>query len=117
MNELNGTGIDYPTLELGGTKYTLKVTRGAMVFRLSDAGINLSELSNGPRVVSTLIKVLHAAILDQYSGTPEQLCELVLSEDKMKEAGEAVRAALGKVFPTTQIPAAAAAGETKPLPN
>jgi len=116
MSELNGTGIDYPTLELGGVKYTLKVTRGVMIFRLSDAGINLAEINVHIKAVSAIIKVLHAMLLEQYTGTPEQLCELVLAEDKMKLAAQAVRDALGKVFPTS-LTAAVTAGESKPLPN
>jgi hypothetical protein len=108
------TGIDYPTLTFGGATYTLRFTRGAFLYRMSKKGIELSDLNVRVKSASVVVDILLIALEGQYAGTPEQLSETLLDENKWREARAAVDAALGKVFPTPTQPAAAAAGEGKP---
>ncbi len=106
MANLNGTGIQYPTLELGGVTYTVKFSRGGILYRLSKSGTNLSDLRAGSgKSFATVIDVLHAALFDQYMGDAESLAELVMSEDKIALASEVVSEALKKVFPPTPVAA------------
>ena len=35
---INGTGVDYPTIELGGKTYTVKFSRG-MLYRMHKQGV------------------------------------------------------------------------------
>lgn len=113
MENTNGTGITYPTLELGGKTYTVKFSRGGMLYRLSKTGTNLADLK-GQKSFATLVDVLHAALFGQYQGTSEELADLLLSEGKAMAAGEAVSEALKKAFPPTQPIAEAAAVEKLP---
>lgn len=96
----NGTGIVYPTIELGGKTYTVKFTRGGLLYRLSKSGTNIADLRNSPRYISTLIECLHAALFDQFGGTPIELAELVYDEDKISLVDQVVAEALKKVFPS-----------------
>jgi hypothetical protein len=113
MNEVNGTGIEYPEIELGGKKYVLKLTRGALVYRISKSGSNLTDIYQpGQKAIAAVIDILHCLIKDEFGGTAEQLAELVWENgtDKIREVGNAVRIAVGKVFPPTQA-APVAAGD------
>jgi hypothetical protein len=112
MNE-NGTGIEYPTLKLGETLYTLKFTRGTLLFRMSNMGLNLNDRNDPKTSVAATVKILHAVMQPQFVGTHEDLTDLLLNEDKVREASQALNIALGKVFPPTQA-AAGAAGDVKP---
>ena len=116
MNELNGTGITYPTLELAGVTYTLKFTRGGMLYRLGKTGTSISDMNaGGTKTIAAVVDVLHAALFGQFMGSPEDLANLLLEDlSKMREARAAIDIALGKVFPPSIIPAAATAGEVKP---
>ena len=113
MDNINGTGVEYPTIELGGKVYTVRFTRGGILYRLNKNGINLAELG-GARSFSTLIDVFHAALHGQYAGTPEDLAELVVSEEKAQAVDTAVAEALKKVFPPTQTAAVAAVEPAAP---
>lgn len=114
MSEQITTGVEYPTIELAGVTFTLKFTRGAMLYRLSKSGTAIADMNaRGTKTLSAVIDVLHAALFGQFNGTPEELSDLVMNEGKMKEARTAVDIALGKVFPPSQT-TAVTAGETKP---
>lgn len=118
MNQ-NGTGIIYPTIELGGVTYELKFTRGALFYRLSRLGVDLGTAFTNI-TFSVRVDILHSIIAGtgpgKYAGTTEELADLVLTENKSKEVVELLLAALGKVFPPTQA-AQAPATELAPLPN
>ncbi len=107
MGETNGTGIEYPTIELGGREYTVKFTRGGILYRLNKNGANLSDLG-GSKSFATLVDVLHAALFGQFNGTTDELAELIVAEEKILAADHAVSEALKKVFPPTQSAAVAA---------
>ncbi len=110
MELTNGTGVIYPTLELGGKIYTVKFTRGGILYRLSKSGTNLADLRAGSnKSFATLCDVLHAAIFPEFTGDAEDLAELLMTEGKAGEAGLAISEALKKVFPPT--PAAQAADQ------
>lgn len=114
----NGTGIIYPTIELEGKTYELKVTRGALLYRLSKAGVNIADIQRGDfRSYSAVMDVLFAMIQDQ--GSPFANAEMLavhvqeLGSDKVREIGNAVRAAVGKAFPPA-TPAAPAEANKQP---
>lgn len=113
----NGTGIDYPTVELGGKTYTVKFTRGGLLYRLSKTGTNLADLTGTGKRFSAVMDVLHAAFFGQYDGTVEELAELVFSEEKMTEVGAALDEALKKVFPVPPTAATESAEASAPKPN
>ena len=114
MNQLDTTGIDYPTLELGGVVFTLKFTRAALLYRLSKKDVRIADINGPPpKNLAAVVDVLHAALFGQFEGTPEQLLELVMAEDKMRAARAAIDAAMGKVFPSPMATPATAAGEAK----
>ena len=109
MSQTNGSGLQFPTLDLGGKTYIVKFTRGGLLYRLNKAGANLGDLG-GPKSLAMYIDLLHAALWDQYDGAPDQLADLIFSEDKMSLVGEVVNEALKKVFPPP-TPAAAPADQ------
>ena len=110
MNE--NTGVDYPNIELGGATYTLKASRGALLFRWSELGIKLSDRLDPNRTVAVTVKMLSTMMTPKFEGSFEDLTDLILDEQKMGVASGAINVALGKVFPPTiQEPAAAG---TKP---
>ena len=108
MSETNGTGIEYPTIELGGKLYIVKFTRGGIMYRLSKAGVDITTLGTA-RGFSSIIDMLHAALFGQYLGDAESLAELVINENKTSVVSNAINEALGKAFPPTQTTAAGAA--------
>jgi hypothetical protein len=102
--------ILYPVLELGGVKYTLKATRGALRDRWSELGIELADRLNPHRTIAVTVKMLSTMITPKFSGSFEDLTDLILEEQKMGQVGDAINVALGKVFPPTiQEPVAAGA--------
>lgn len=113
MNEVNGTGIEYPSVVLGGVTYTVKFMRGAILYRMSRLGVTFADLQAGPKRFSALFDVLYSAIQDQYTGTPEQLVEMTLAENKLAEIGAAVGMAIAKVFPPAQPTLPETAGNQK----
>ena len=40
----NGTGALYPTIEIGGVSYELRISREVLLYRLSRKGISLADL-------------------------------------------------------------------------
>lgn len=114
------TGIEYPTIDLQGVAFTLKFTRGGLLYRLSKTGTQLSDMrAGGTRSFSALIEVLHAALYGQFIGTCDQLAEIVheAGREKILEARIAIDAALGKVFPSTMAATATGLREESPKPQ
>lgn len=105
-----GTGIEYPTLELGGRTYVVKFTRGGLMYRLNRSGASFQDLG-GTRSFATYIDILHAAFFGQYDGTAEDLADLVIVEGKFATVCEAINDAIKKVFPPTQQVADGTAGQ------
>lgn len=106
MESLNGTGITYPEIELGGTKYTVKITRTA-VYRMGKLGIKWrptveripgTDLGRTLVAFSELVDMLHLAT--GFSGTHEELAELAY--DKRNEAYDAIQLAWSKIQPVAQ---------------
>ena len=113
MSEQNGTGIIYPTLELGGKTYTVKFTRGGLLYRLSKSGASFSDLISGSdKNFAACFDILYAALYGQYLGTVEDLVELAFAESKVEEVKTVVREAVKKAFPPTQTEAAGTVGQT-----
>jgi len=113
MSEYNGSGIQYPEIMIAGEKYSVKFTRGKLFYRLSKAGVDLSQLSR-PNNFAVAMDILHAALDPPFRGDVEVLSDLVLSEGKMLAVGEVLRDALGKVF---QPPAAPVTAMETPAPQ
>lgn len=112
------TGGDFPTIELQGATFTLRFTRGGLLYRLSKSGTNIADMrAGGTKSFSAVVEVLHAALYGQFSGTPDQLADIVMDggQEKIREARIAIDLALGKVFPSTL--ATAATGEAKESPK
>jgi hypothetical protein len=96
---MENTGAEYPTIELGGTIYEVKFTRGLM-YRLDKAGIQFApKLSrtggvvNSECSISTLMDTLHMAI--GFPGTIDELVELAF--DKRDEILSILMDGWGKV--------------------
>ena len=109
MSQTNGSGLEFPTLELGGKMYIVKFTRGGLLYRLNKNGAELNL--GGPKTISATVDLLYAALWNQFQGTPEDLADLVFGEEKMLLVGQVLGEALKKVFPPTPIPAAAPADQ------
>jgi hypothetical protein len=112
MNELNGTGVEHPTVTLGGKQYTVKFTRGSLAYRMSKLGVSFADLAPGPRNFSALVDIFYAALTPQFEGTPEEFAGVVLAEQKVLELDAIVGAAIKKVFPPTQPKNPDTAGKT-----
>jgi hypothetical protein len=118
MNQ-NGTGVVYPTIELGGVTYELRITRGALLYRISKNQVDMNDLGKDadPRKrVAAVFDVLHAIIADKFQGSVEDLADVVIAEGKMKEATVGVLGAVGKVFPPAE-PATPAVEATPEKPT
>ncbi len=104
-------GVEYPTIELGGRKYTIYFTRGTMLYRLSKNGTGFEDFV-GAKGFGATIDILHAVISDQgFVGGPEVLAELVTKEKKYQEVRLVIVEAAKKVFPPTQALAAGTADQ------
>lgn len=101
------TGIIYPTIELGGTTYTVKFTRGGLLYRLEKSGTAIADCLNLASFAKA-IDLLHAALWGQFKGTAEDLAEIVLNEGKIAAVSLVLTEALKKVSPPTQSAAAVA---------
>lgn len=108
---VNGSGIEYPTLELGGKTYVIKFTRGGLLYRMSKNGADPRDLA-GPKSIAAVIDILHATLFGQFDGSPEQLADIVFSEGKFQASSDAVLDAVKKVFPPTQTVAGGTADQT-----
>jgi hypothetical protein len=91
----NGSGVIYPTVELGGVMYTLRLTQGIARFRLSDAGLGALEFA-GARQFASLCKALHILLDGQFPGSVDQLSELVHNENKLVQVDQAIGLAIKK---------------------
>jgi hypothetical protein len=113
---MDQSNIEFPKITLGGVEYTVKFTRGGMIYRMIKSGASFADLVPGsPKFFSAVIDTLHAALFGQFAGSPEELAEIIVSENKVKDCAVALNVAMGKVFPPTQ--AAAPVDEQKPLEN
>lgn len=120
-----GSGIQYPTLTLpDGVTYVVKFSR-ASVYRLDKAGFDVRSLGteiqrwfpkdlgngliqNGNVRFSVLVDVLHASIAPQFTGSADELAEM-LDLPLVPIAAQAVVESLAKMSPSTQRPAEATA--------
>ena len=101
MSELNGTGIEYPTITIGGKVYTVKLTRAAL-YRLGKAGIKINFQTAGDKALfdfSNLVDIFH--LVCGFAGTHEELAELLF--DQRNEFATVLMAALGKIKPLSPI--------------
>ena len=100
------TGIDYPTIELGGKTYQVKFNR-ALLYQLDKRGIAFNpQFRNGGATcgLAAIIDTMQLAI--GFEGTADELAELVY--DKRDEALTALVAGWGKVvLPSLQAKLAA----------
>jgi len=110
----NGTGAAYPTIELAGVTYELRISREVLLYRLSRKGISLADL-RGPKGFATLHDVLYAIVQDRYPGGVEDLVSLIQAEGKLKLLDVTLSEVVKKVFPSTlPAPAAVEAQPEKP---
>lgn len=108
---MNGSGVEYPKVELGGVTYEVKFTRG-LIYRMDKAGISFTPrfLNQGKQVqlsFSNLIDVLRMAI--SFPGTAEELAELAY--DKRNEITTALVNGWGNLLLSSKAPVAAAQPE------
>lgn len=97
MEEQITTSAEYPSIELGGTKYEVKFTRGLM-YRLDKMGLSFNPtFESGKKAwsgkLSNMVDVLKEAI--GFQGTAEELTELCY--DKRDEVLSVLVEAWGKV--------------------
>lgn len=107
MNQ-NGSGIDFPTIELGGQHYIVKFSR-ASLYRMEKLGIKfevkVTPLPDQPGMVNR--SMTFAQVVDMllvaigFKGTAEELAELV-TPAKVQEGFEKIMDAWGKAFPSPQ---------------
>jgi hypothetical protein len=101
-NHTNHTGIEYPTIELGGKTYIVKFSRG-ILYRLGKAGVDirttrgLGDTINMP--FTQLVDAYHVVIA--FEGTHEELAELLF--DKKGDALTKLILAVGKTLPAAPI--------------
>ncbi len=103
----NGTGVEHPTIELGGRVYTVRMERG-MLYDMAKLGIKYapkftpSEENPAVGTISMdlvqIVDMLH--LMTGFTGTHRQLTELVY--DKRSEAVSVIAEAWGKAFPLPQ---------------
>ena len=98
--EPNGSGVEYPTIELGGKTYTVKFT-GYAQYRLQKAGITFAPaFRDGGKSYSigltSLVDVL--AVCINWKGSTEDLANLVYPKAKRDEVGQALMAAWGNLL-------------------
>ena len=110
---INGTGVDYPTIELGGKTYTVKFSRG-MLYRMGKLGVVFAPKLDAGRITMDFAQIVDLAHLATgFKGTHDELAELLY--DKRNDALTALMAAWGKAFPPSQtIPLRETAGQEVP---
>lgn len=117
---MENTGVEFPTIELGGKTYTVKFSRG-LLYQLDKQGIKFNPQFTRDQAscgLSPLVDTLKLAI--GFEGTADELTELVY--DKRDEALTALVNGWGKVvLPSLQAKIAATVAKTKaadeqPLP-
>jgi hypothetical protein len=111
MNE-NGSGVSYPTVELGGVRYEVKFTRATM-YRLDKEGIVFNPQfarSSATLKFSTIVDTLKLCIA--FDGSADELAELCF--DKRDEILSVLVESWGKVvLPSIQARAAAKAANSR----
>jgi hypothetical protein len=103
MSELNGTGVEYPTIELGGKTYTVKFT-GAAMRKMEKAGLqfrpSVVEQADGNKGVSigfsNLVDVLMTCI--PFQGTVDELADLAWPKVKRDEIATALMQGWGNLW-------------------
>ncbi len=104
------TGISYPTITLGGIEYTIKFTRGSLLYRLTKIHFDPTDLSRA-LTFAKAVDALHALITPTFPGSPEELADAILDNDlSTQQIADSIREALGKAFLPTQEKAAETAG-------
>lgn len=101
MSQNNGTGIEYPTIELGGKTYTVKFSRG-LLYRLAKAGVKIEtrQIAGGVSMpFEILVDAYH--VLIGFEGSHEELAEMMF--DKRGEALNKLLVAVGKTLPAAPI--------------
>lgn len=103
----NGSGIQYPTIDIDGVVFEIKWTRESS-YDLSLAGINIA----GPSVpFHMVVQALHSLI--GYPGTARQLSTHLIG--RSQEAYNKILEASGKVLPSGKKAAAATAKDPSPV--
>jgi hypothetical protein len=100
MSELNGSGIEYPKIELGGVVHAVKFTEYAQ-YKMSKLGIAFAPefLNEGKQYrigFSNLVDVL--ALCIDWKGSTEELCRLAYPKAKRDEIGQVLMAAWGNLL-------------------
>ncbi len=124
MSHNNGSGIEFPTIELGGRRYTVRFSRSSL-YRMEKLGIKfqvkVKALPDQPGMVQR--EMTFAQVVDMlyiatgFEGTVEELAELVTPE-KTQEGFEKIMAAWGKAFPPPPlVPLREPAGNEPKLPT
>ena len=110
------TGVEYPTIELGGKEYTIRFTR-ALFYKMGKAGIKFN-----PQVTSTMVQVPFHELVDvmklaiDFQGTEEELAEMLF--DKRDQVVMPLVNAWGNlVLPTLKLRTQAAAANTPAGPQ
>ena len=112
---MDQSNIEFPKLTLRGTEHTIRFTRGAFAYHMGKMGLDFADLRNKTKVMGTLTDILMFTLQPPFPGSPEELADVLIDEEKSAAANVAVHIALGKVFPTPTIVKPAAAGEKPAL--
>ena len=94
------SGIEYPTIELGGKTYTVRFDEAAM-YHLDKKGIRFNpQFLNGGKQIqmgfSNIVDVLK--LTTRFAGTEEELAALVWPKTKRDEACNALVTAWGNLL-------------------
>ncbi len=116
MSETNGTGVQYPTIELNGRPYDVKFTRAAL-YRMEKAGISFRpQFGLGGKTAqlpfSNIVDVLK--LTTDFEGDHEELAEAVF--DRRDEAASILLAAWGNLMLPSLSKRAEAAAKTATAP-
>jgi hypothetical protein len=95
-----GSGVEYPTIELGGKTYPVKFSEYAQ-YKLSKQGIAFAPaFIDGGKAYrigfANLVDVL--ALCIEWHGTIEELCKIVYPKAKRDEVGQVLMAAWGNLL-------------------
>jgi hypothetical protein len=101
MNKQEATGVDYPTIDLGGKEYEVKYTKAA-AYKLSVAGVDLSSVQRGDRNIVPFHQIVNGIlILTAFPGTTDELAEILF--DRQQEALNKITVAASKILPGLKI--------------
>jgi hypothetical protein len=136
---MEGSGVDYPTIEIEGQQYTLKFSRGAM-YLLDKQGVDFRRLGrelqmwlprkevpgSGQVHLSGLVDVIHACLAEQFPGvTAARFADMLLPiglqgvdyQNRVGALAIAVIQALGKAWPPSQALPLQETAATQERPN